>query len=75
MQEVTMAVKITPSTEAILNVLKEGRATPGYLQERTGLSRNTVQNQLRSLLSGDCVRYVHEPTGLYELVEDPRDGL
>ncbi|ELY40157.1 hypothetical protein C497_03635 [Halalkalicoccus jeotgali B3] len=69
-----MAIKITPSTEAILDVLQEGRATPGYLQEQTGLSRNTVQNQLRSLLSGDCVQYVHEPTGLYELVDDPRVG-
>jgi DNA-binding IclR family transcriptional regulator len=71
MESVTL--KITNATEQILDVLQEGRATPGYIQRETGLARNTVHNQLNVLLAADVVVYVDEPTGLYELVEDPRD--
>lgn len=73
MQDKTMAVKVTEATEDVLNVLSEGRATPGYIHEETGRSRNTIHNQLNALLAADCIKYVHKPTGLYELVEDPRE--
>ncbi|XVH32228.1 MarR family transcriptional regulator [Haloferacaceae archaeon DSL9] len=67
-------MKVTDSTQRILDVLQEGRATPGYLVERTGLSRQTIHNQLNQLLAGEHVEYIHEPTGLYELISDPRNG-
>jgi DNA-binding IclR family transcriptional regulator len=53
----------------ILGVLREGRATPSYLAERTGESRQLVSQRLRDLVMADYVDRVH--TGLYELVEDP----
>lgn len=67
-----MAVKVTDSTESVLDVLHKGRATPGYIVEETDLSRQTVHSQLNQLLAGGHVRYVHEATGLYELIDDPR---
>lgn len=66
-------MKITESTEEVLDVLNEGRATTGYLVERTDRSKSTIHNQLNQLRAGGYVRNVHEPTGLYELVADPRE--
>lgn len=74
MNEHGMAVKVTESTEEVLNVLHTGRATPGYIVEQTDLSRQTVHSQLNQLLAGEHVVYVHEGTGLYELRDDPREG-
>ncbi|GAA0259954.1 MarR family transcriptional regulator [Haladaptatus pallidirubidus] len=68
-----MAIKVTKSTEKILDVLKEGRATPGYLADETDISRQTIHTQLNALLAGKYIQQVHEPTGLYELVNDPRE--
>lgn len=68
-----VSLKITNATEQILDVLEEGRATPGYIQRETGLARNTIHGQLSSLLAADAIVYVDEPTGLYELVADPRE--
>lgn len=68
-----MTIKVTKSTKRVLDVLQEGRATAGYVADETDLSRQTVHSQLNQLLAAEMVRYVHEPTGLYELVEDPRD--
>ena len=67
-----VSIKITEATEEILDVLAEGRATPGFIQRETGRSRNTVHNQLNRLLAADAIAYVDEPTGLYELRSDPR---
>jgi len=62
------------SDEAILDELRHGRATPAYLVERTGLSKQTIHNRLNVLVAGDHVSKVHE-SGLYELADDPRpDG-
>jgi len=75
MTQQDMAVKVTDSTESVLDVLHKGRATPGHIVEETSLSRQTVHSQLNQLLAGEHVRYVHEATGLYELVNDPRDDV
>jgi len=75
MNEQEMAVKVTKSTESVLDVLHDGRATPGHIVQKTDLSRQTVHSQLNQLLAGEHVRYVHEATGLYELVDDPREGV
>lgn len=64
---------LRPADEAIIDVLKEGRATKGYLVDETGYSRNTVYNRLEVLEVGEVIREVHGPTRLFELVRDPRD--
>jgi hypothetical protein len=58
----------------VLDVLQEGRATKGYLIERTGYSRNTVYNVLEVLEAAGHIEAVHEPTRLFEVVDDPRAG-
>lgn len=58
--------------EAILDVLRNGRATKGMLVDETGYSRNTIYNRLEVLEAAEHIRVVHEPTRLFELVTDPR---
>lgn len=57
--------------EYILDVLQEGRATPKYLKERTGLNDQQINYGLNQLMAAGWVEKV--TTGLYELVVDPRD--
>lgn len=60
---------------SIIDVLREGRATPSYLAERTDESRQLVSKRLRDLQMADVVDQVHR--GLYELVPEEvpdRDG-
>jgi len=68
-----MTIKVTKSTKKVLDVLQEGRATAGYVADETDLSRQTVHSQLNQLRAAEMVRYVPEPTGLYELIDDPRE--
>ena len=56
---------------AILDELREGRCTPSYLSDKTGESRQLVSQRLRDLVMAGHVEKIH--TGLYELVEDPRE--
>jgi predicted HTH transcriptional regulator len=55
----------------IINELREGRCTPSYLSEETGESRQLISQRLRDLVMAGYAKKVH--TGLYELVEDPRE--
>jgi|APHM01.1.fsa_nt_gi Bacterial regulatory protein, arsR family. len=55
----------------IIQELRDGRCTPSYLAENTGESRQLISQRLRDLVMAGFVEKVH--TGLYELVEDPRD--
>lgn len=64
---------LRPADEDILDILHEGRATKGMLVDETGYSRNTIYNRLEVLQAADHVRTVHEPTRLFELVNDPRE--
>lgn len=57
--------------EKILAVLKEGRANPTHLHERTDERRQYINRALNNLMNAGWVRRVTK--GLYELVEDPRD--
>lgn len=66
--------------EEILELLKAGRdegnpwgrVTIKYVTEHTGIRRQYVNRDLGSLVSAG---WVTKPvTGLYELVEDPREG-
>jgi uncharacterized membrane protein len=64
--------ELRPADGSILDVLQNGRATKGMLVDETGYSRNTVYNRLEVLNAAGHVTVVHEPTRLFELVEDPR---
>ena len=57
--------------EWVLDVLDEGRATPKYLKDRTGLNNQQVNYALNQLIAAGWVRKI--TTGLYELVGDPRE--
>ena len=63
----------TPSDneEYLLDVLKEGRATPLYFKERTGLNDQQINYGLNQLMAAGWVERVTK--GLYELVVDPRE--
>ena len=54
----------------IIDELREGRCTPSYLSEKTGESRQLISQRLRDLVMAGFVEKIH--TGLYQLVEDPR---
>lgn len=66
--------------ETILELFKEGReedqpwgrANPIYFRERTDLEKGQVEYALKQLHTAGWVRKLNP--GLYELVEDPRDG-
>jgi DNA-binding IclR family transcriptional regulator len=56
----------------ILDVLKEGRCTPAALADWSGLSQQTIHTRLNVLVAAGHVEKVHD-SGLYELVDDPRE--
>lgn len=70
---VSVPVELTDADHAILDLLADGRCTAGYIVDETGYSRQHLHNRLNVLLAADYVRKVHAPTGLYELVNDPRN--
>lgn len=61
----------TDADEAVIGVLKEGRANPLHIREQTGLRKQRVNDSLDRLSSAGWVRKITR--GLYELVDDPRD--
>lgn len=74
-----MSVQMDPEQDfdelhrEVITVLREGRATPSYLAERTDESRQLVSQRLRDLQMAGYVEKIH--TGLYELTDDPlKDG-
>jgi hypothetical protein len=61
-----------PADEALLDMLNEGRVTAPYVADETGYSLQYVRDRLGRLVEHGNARKVYE--GLYELVEDPREG-
>lgn len=59
--------------EYVLDVLREGRANPKLLKERTGLNDQQVNYALNQLRAAGWVNRI--TTGLYELAGDPRDDV
>ena len=57
--------------EYVLDTLKEGRATPYYLKECTGLNGQEIDYALNKLIAAGWVEKVTK--ALYELNEDPRE--
>lgn len=64
-------LELNPTDNSILDRLREGRCTPSYIADEEGYSRQNVTNRLKRLEEHGLVEKIH--TGLYELVEDPRD--
>jgi DNA-binding Lrp family transcriptional regulator len=69
-----MPVKVDENTKLVLEEFQnKGNLTTGALVEFTSLSRPTVTKRLDRLHAADCIEYLHEPTALWRLVQDPRD--
>lgn len=69
-----MPVKIDELTEEILDEFDQhGNLTTGALVEFTSSTRPTVTKRLDRLYAADCIEYLHEPTALWQFVEDPRE--
>jgi DNA-binding MarR family transcriptional regulator len=62
-------IKLNPTDQVILGMLREGRCTPSYIAEEHDYSRQNVTNRLNRLVEHGYVNRVH--TGLYELIRDP----
>lgn len=61
-----------PADEALLDLLTDGRITAPYAREETGYNLQYIRDRLNRLVEHGHVEKVHE--GLYELVDDPREG-
>ena len=69
-----MPIKIDDNTERVIDeFVKKGNLTTGALVDFTELSRPTVTKRLDRLHAADNIEYLHEPTALWTLVEDPRE--
>lgn len=62
-------IRLNPTDEIIVEMLREGRCTPSYIADEHGYSRQNVTNRLNRLVEHGYVTRVH--TGLYELSDDP----
>jgi DNA-binding MarR family transcriptional regulator len=68
-----MPLKIDENTEKVIDeFVKKGNLTTGSLIDFTGLSRPTITKRLDRLHAAKYIEYLHEPTALWCLVEDPR---
>ena len=71
--DVSMPLRIDENTEKVIDVfVSKGNLTTGALVDFTGLSRPTVTKRLDRLHAAEFIEYVHEPTALWQLTEDPR---
>lgn len=69
-----MALRVDEKMAEVLDVFQEhGYATTGMLVDETGYSRPTVSKRLDRLHAAGKIEYVHEPTALWQLLEDPRE--
>lgn len=57
----------------VLGVLADGRVTPQYVAEELDVSRTYASERLKRLVEHGHVRKL--ASGLYELVDDPRDDV
>lgn len=63
--------ELIQSDRQIIDSLADGRCNPAFLVDLTGLSKQTIHNRLNVLVAAGHVEKIH-PSGLYELVDDPR---
>lgn len=65
-------IDLNPTDRAILDELQKGRCSPSYIAQKADYSRQNVTNRLGRLVE---LGYVEKLVpGLYELVQDPREG-
>lgn len=71
-----MSLKIDETMRDVLDVFVStgGYATTGYLVDELELTRPTVTKRLDRLHAAEKIEYVHRPTALWRLVEDPREN-
>lgn len=68
-------IDMNPTDNVILDELQDGRVTPNYVASKHGYTRGNVSNRLTRLIEHGYVRRLGgEGSGLYELIDDPRDG-
>lgn len=65
--------QLNEADQEILDELHEGRASPSYLSERTGVEQTYINQRLRRLDEHGHVENLAR--GLWELVDDPRDDV
>ena len=63
---------LSPAAREAVEMLREGRVTAPYVAEETGYSLQYVREQLNDLVRHEHAVKIHD--GLYELVDDPREG-
>lgn len=63
--------QLNDADEAILDALHDGRASPSYLSDRTGIEQTYINQRLRRLDEHGHVDNLAR--GLWELADDPRD--
>lgn len=69
-----MPLKIDENTNKVIDeFIDKGNLTTGAIVEFTNLSRPTVTKRLDRLYAASCIEYLHEPTALWRLIEDPRE--
>jgi DNA-binding MarR family transcriptional regulator len=69
-----MPLKRDDNLDQVLDeFVEKGNLTTGALVDFTDLSRPTVTKRLDRLHAAECIEYLHEPTALWRLVEDPRE--
>ena len=70
---VSMPLRIDENTEKVIDeFVSKGNLTTGALVDFTDLSRPTVTKRLDRLHAAEFIEYVHEPTALWQLIDDPR---
>jgi hypothetical protein len=60
----------TPADEAILRVLRGGRATQGYIVSETEFSRTHVHNRLLLMEARGWAENIHEQTALWAITDE-----
>lgn len=68
-----MTDELSEAEAAVMDVLRDGRATTGYIVEQTSYSNPHINTQLKLLRAKNYIQRIHEPTALYELIHDPRE--
>ena len=66
-----MAISLNPTDELVLDYLREGRITAGYVSENEDVTGGNVTTRLSRLVEHGYVEKLSH--GLYELKQDPRE--
>jgi transcription initiation factor IIE alpha subunit len=69
-------IDVDNGMETILDLFHNvGNLTTGAILDLTEISKNKVQRRLRILRAAGHIVYIHKPTALYALVDDPRSDV